>query len=204
MEFLVSCASSSTDSDLLDDMLFLKETLRPMKCAWEVKVHEYGNELLSESFQVETIPPGTVGCLTLLITAEQLETLRGVGFTWVSIAALLGVSVSTIQRRRDKFHLTVAEERYTTICDEELDRQLSDIMTTYPDWGERLLMGTLHSRGIRVQRQRVSDAIHRVDPVSRSLRWFQPIRVCSVPGPNAAYRQLYEADPMVIRYSWRH
>ena len=55
------------------------------------------------------------------------------------------------------------------------------------DSGVSMTRGALIGRGIRVQRQRVRDSLHRVDPISQSLRRrvITYRRHYSVPGPNA-------------------
>lgn len=52
-----------------------------------------------------------------------------------------------------------------------------------------MITGALRGRGIYVQRARILSALHRVDPVGRSLRSLTTIirRSYSVPGPNALW-----------------
>ena len=58
-----------------------------------------------------------------------------------------------------------------------------------PHAGERMIQGILHSRGIRIQRWRVRDTIHEVDPINTPLRWKPRIqrRPYSVAGSNALW-----------------
>ena len=58
-----------------------------------------------------------------------------------------------------------------------------------PDVGERLLQGALRSKGIIVQRRRVHEAVHRVDPINVALRYQPRIQrlYYSVPGPNSLW-----------------
>ena len=57
------------------------------------------------------------------------------------------------------------------------------------DSGISMVRGALLARGIIVQRQRVIDAMHRVDPISQCLRRTVTIyrRQYSVPGPNSLW-----------------
>ena len=61
----------------------------------------------------------TAGRPFLNTTKDQLEHLRSLHFPWKEIADLLGVSISTIQRRRAEFGME--EENFSSLTDEELD-----------------------------------------------------------------------------------
>ena len=58
-----------------------------------------------------------------------------------------------------------------------------------PEIGERMMMGALRSRGITVQRHRVRQMLHKVDPISSALRWHSKTKrkPYSVPGPNSLW-----------------
>ncbi len=96
-------------------------------------------------------------------------------FPLEKIASLLGVSISTIQRRRAEFGME--KENFSSLTDEELDsiyKNFSDsnsgnLMT--PNLGRRRFLGALRSRGLRIQCWRVSDCSRRVDPIGTALRW---------------------------------
>ena len=53
--------------------------------------------------------------------------------------------------------------------------------------GERIIIGILRAKGISVQRWKVRESIHGVDPVNATIRWIQkhPRWIYSVPGPNS-------------------
>ena len=57
----------------------------------------------------------------LLIPKEQLEGLRSLGFSWSSVAEMLGVSEKTIRRRRDAYGIPSISEELMEISDELLD-----------------------------------------------------------------------------------
>ena len=134
-----------------------------------------------------------IGRPLLAITREQLEHLRSLYFSWQKIAKLLHVSISTIQRRRIEFEME--EQSYSDISNEELDSiylALSNsngntIVT--PNLGRRRFLGALRSRGLKIQRRRVSESIRRVDPVGTALRWRLVIhrRKYFVPAPNSLW-----------------
>ena len=126
------------------------------------------------------------GAARFVISRGQLERLRSINFSWSHIARILGVSRSTIHRRRKELNI---EDNYTVITDLELDDVLVKYKDQHPYNGEREIEGYLRGAGIKIQRFRIRDSIHRVDPINTSLRWHQPIkrRPYSVRGPNSLW-----------------
>eukprot|EP00794_Sanderia_malayensis_P013437 gene13437-14820_t len=80
------------------------------------------------------------------ISKEQLEFLRSLQFTWKRIAKLLGVSVSTITRKRNIYQLEEELPEWSQLSDDELDEVVQEIRTSKPNIGERRLVGALRSR----------------------------------------------------------
>ena len=105
---------------------------------------------------------------TLSVDLFEVEYLRSLQFTWEDIANLLGVSRSTIYRRVKECGLPI--QGYSDISDQNLDSAISEIKAMYPNDGEVLMSGHLHSRGIIVPRARLRASIHRVDPVNTQER----------------------------------
>ena len=58
-----------------------------------------------------------------------------------------------------------------------------------PEIGERMTMGALGSRGIKVPRRHVRQMVHKVEPISAALQWHSKIKhkPHSVPGPNSLW-----------------
>ena len=84
---------------------------------------------------------------------------------------MLGVSERTIRRRRVGFGMTVGQKQpYSDIPDDDLDVFIKKILDLSPQSGERMVIGSLRSQGIKVQRERIRKYIGRVDPISRELR----------------------------------
>lgn len=50
------------------------------------------------------------------------------------------------------------------LADPELDEMVTAALTKNPNYGEKMVQGLLSSKGITVQRQRLRDSLHRVDP----------------------------------------
>jgi hypothetical protein len=63
-----------------------------------------------------------------VIGEEQIRFLRELHFSWVKIANLLGVSESTLRRRRILYGMTTEEEpNWAMITDDELERTVREI-----------------------------------------------------------------------------
>uniref|UniRef100_A0A673MV46 Integrase catalytic domain-containing protein n=1 Tax=Sinocyclocheilus rhinocerous TaxID=307959 RepID=A0A673MV46_9TELE len=61
------------------------------------------------------------------------------------------------------FFLTSNSDVYSTISNEELDALVQEIHCVHPNVGNKMMMGHLNSRGIRIQRHRVRESMRRVD-----------------------------------------
>ena len=116
--------------------------------------------------------------------AEQICHLRSLGFTWKEISDLFGISRMTMFRMRSDLGLT-DDCKFSQITDSELKSLVLNIKEEFPDCGERIVMGAIRSKGLRVQRHRVRSIIHEVDPINTPLRWIPRIirKPYSVPGP---------------------
>ena len=121
------------------------------------------------SFHVEQLVTGKRGRPKLNITREQLQFLLERAFSVPDIARIIGVSVSTIERRLHEFHVA-ARSFYFDIDDETLDRTIRDISRSFPSAGYRKMTGFLLSRGIKVQQERIRGSMCRVDPVGVLIR----------------------------------
>lgn len=145
------------------------------------------------------------------ITKDQIEFLRSLHFSWEKIASLLQISVSTLQRRRKAFGLSEDLEQYSDISDEELDQLYKELTVAdasnstcggflTPNLGRRRFIGSLRSRGIRIQRWRASQCIRRVDPIGTALRWRLVIhrRKYNVPTPNSLWH--FDSSHKLIRW----
>eukprot|EP00112_Aurelia_sp_Birch-Aquarium-sp1_P021083 Seg5583.1 transcript_id=Seg5583.1/GoldUCD/mRNA.D3Y31 product="hypothetical protein" protein_id=Seg5583.1/GoldUCD/D3Y31 len=79
-------------------------------------------------------------------------------------------TVDTLRRRRRNYGMDVGNGTDSQTTDDALDAAVLSILTVSPNSGERMVIGALRSRGIRVQRSRIRGSICRVDPAGRSLR----------------------------------
>ena len=115
------------------------------------------------SFHLEQLVTGECGRPKLNITREQLQFLLERAFSVPDIVRIIGVSVSTIERRLHEFHIP-AWSFYSYIDDETLDRTIIDISRSFPSAGYHRMTGFLLSRGIKVQQERIRGSMWRVDP----------------------------------------
>src|ERR1043165_1610472 len=110
-------------------------------------------------------------------------------FTWVQITNLLEISISTLNRRRKELNISSEITNYSTISDNELDILIRRIKHEQPYSGESIISGLLISMGYKIQRQRIRESIHRVDPIGPAVRWsnFIERKPYNVAGPNSLW-----------------
>ena len=130
---------------------------------------------------------GRRGRPSLPVNVDQVEMLRGIGYTWDEVANAIGVSRTTLWRRLTEQNITLS--RYLDISDFDLDQVISRIQHDFPNAGLVMIQGHLLSEGVHVPRQRVRESVARCDPIRRRLRWHQVLtrRSYSVPRPNSLW-----------------
>lgn len=119
---------------------------------------------------------------------EDIEFLRGLGFSWTRIAQVIGISRSTLYRRLEEEGVPTSVW-YTQMSDVDLDRVIQQLKRDHPNDGERLIRGRLIGQGIHVPRTRTRASIHRIDPINTQLRRSVTVRrrVYYAAGPNAVW-----------------
>lgn len=90
------------------------------------------------------------------MTVGQLSQLRATGMSWISIADILCISLSTLSRRRDLFGLV---ENYDAIPNSQLDEIIRDITAHTANAGERLVQGKLHTVLLHMLNKWLHDSI---------------------------------------------
>ena len=123
----------------------------------------------------------------VVIHIEQLTFLVESGFRINDIAAMLGCSRRTVERRLQAFD--IAPNNYSSISDAQLDEMVREISSLHPQCGEKNITGRLRSQGVRVQRRRIRESLHRVDPcgVESRARRVLHRRVYCVDSPNTLW-----------------
>ena len=130
---------------------------------------------------VNRVPTGMQGRPKHTVSEHQVLSLRDIGFSWIEIANMIGISPRTLRRRRIEFGWPMGRSCFTDISEQNLDAEIRGIMETCPNAGERMVIGALRSKGIFVQ---------RVDPIGRQIRGMRRSirrRVYSVPCPYALW-----------------
>ena len=98
---------------------------------------------------------------TKFIDEEQVLSLKGIGMKWCQIAELIGVSERTLRERRKYFQHQISS--FTSIDHENLDGLIREILNSSPNSGERMVLGGLLAKNVKVQRSRVRDSLQRID-----------------------------------------
>eukprot|EP00111_Clytia_hemisphaerica_P023888 TCONS_00070358-protein len=82
-----------------------------------------------------------------------------------------------------------SNQKFSDITEDNLDTEIVQIKQSHPLAGERMVCGILRAKGYHLQRRKVRESIHRVDPINTIKRWLQknPRWVYSVPGPNSLW-----------------
>lgn len=142
----------------------------------------------TSSFQALKSESGEPGRPSFIVVQEQVEGLRAIGMTWETIARMFGMSSRTLRTKRQEFKDFVDFE-YCDISNYELDKIVSNILQGSPNSGERMLIGALRARKLKVQRWKIRESIIRVDPVGRSMRRLSVMRrrKYNVKCPNALW-----------------
>ena len=135
------------------------------------------------------------------ISAELLEVLLGLGFTYIRIAQMLGVSRWTISRRIKDYGLEDFRS-FSKLSDDELEDVVRGYIREHgATSGQVYMTGYLRSLGLRVQRRRVRECLARLDPQNRALRWGILVsrRVYQVSWPNSLWH--LDGHHSLIRWS---
>ncbi|XP_026128400.1 uncharacterized protein LOC113109073 [Carassius auratus] len=133
------------------------------------------------------------------ISYEQLCHCLRLGFNWQGIASLLGIDRRTLFQHRQRLEIRPLE--FAELSNYELNTLVRQILQRTPNAGETYILGSLRSRSIRIQRWRVRQCLHELDPIGRSLRRRRAVRrrIYSVQTPN----QLWHIDGNHKLVRWR-
>ena len=161
----------------LQDLESLGVTSRSDVMALRIECSTFGG-------QVPKKIQASCGAPSFSIPKCVLENLLEEGFTISEIATILSVSERTIYRRMSQFGFSKSE--FADITDMELDVHIEKITREFPYCGETLINQFLFGKGIKVQRMRIRDSLHRVncDGVNARKKGRLQRRVYNVTGPN--------------------
>jgi len=139
-----------------------------------------------------------VGRPSVEIDIDRVEALRKIGLSLTEISKRLKISRSTLYRHLEDTDLV----GYTDISDQDLDEVIVSYKRIHPHDGERMLIGHLRSLNIHLQRWRIRDSIHRVDPSGvrqRSIKLIQR-RTYFSKGPNFVWHM--DGNHKLIRWKF--
>ena len=90
---------------------------------------------------------------------------------------------------RRRLDLGMIDPPNLPLSDDDLLALIKEFQHDNPNIGESMAVGLLRSRGHKVIRARVRNALRSSDPLSRALRWpgITKRRVYSVAGPNSLW-----------------
>ena len=133
------------------------------------------------------------------VTKEEILHLKSLNYSWTKIAEILDVSRQTLYRRLQEFGID--SSKFTSISESDLDTALTNIKSSHSSCGEVMMQGYLLHSGIKVQREKLRAAIHRVDHTNTVNRHSSVIRrrVYTTPHPNAVWH--LDGNHKMIR--WR-
>ena len=126
-----------------------------------------------------------VGRPSIDVSEDDILFLKGLNYSWTKISDILEISRSTLYRRLQEFNID--PRAFTEISQSELDELLKTIKSTNPNCGKVMIQGSLIHRGIKIPRDMLRAAIHRVDHENTVQRQTSVInrRVYCAPHPNA-------------------
>ena len=129
----------------------------------------------------------------------MITELLALKLSYSQIAKVLGICRTSLYKKMNEYRIDY-KEKYSEISDHELDYTIKQIYQDQHKMGEFMLMGHLRSKGINVQRKRLREAIHRVDPEGVEERKAKGIkrRVYEVPHPNFIWH--IDGNHKLIRY----
>ncbi|KAJ8303655.1 hypothetical protein KUTeg_018765 [Tegillarca granosa] len=117
-----------------------------------------------------------------------LENLIETGFSVLDMSKLLSVSERTIYRRMNRFN--IGKRKFTDIDDE------------FPRCGEKMIRQFLSSKGIKITRSRLREALHRIDNdgIEERSRNRLHRRVYNVTAPNHLWH--VDTNHKLIRWNF--
>ncbi|XP_052809272.1 uncharacterized protein LOC128237730 [Mya arenaria] len=124
----------------------------------------HGTDRIEDVFHIEVpLECGKRGRPKFLIPVSVIEFLVDNKFTVKDISRLLMTSESTIKRRLKDYNIKIGNT-YSIMEQGELEDLVRNITNEYPNAGYRTVMRVLSSKGHRVQKKRVRDALKYCDP----------------------------------------
>ena len=112
LQLLLVNIGQTQDRVLVDFKVILETVLRQSRIILEafVVLERQDSESRALSFACPTATVQCPGRPALIVQREQIEFLRELHFPWTKIARILGISESTLRRRRDEIQCTLDDD----------------------------------------------------------------------------------------------
>ncbi|KAM9765204.1 uncharacterized protein ACNS7B_023350 [Menidia menidia] len=109
------------------------------------------------------------------------------------------------KKRRKQLDITFAvpiRGRLTAVTDEDLETNIRQLQSLYPNSGTAMMRGLLHARGLVVPRRKVREMMARINPMATARRWSSAVsrRVYHVPYPNSLWH--IDGNMRLIRWGF--
>ena len=119
LQLLLHSVWQSEDSVLRDFKTIIEAVLTKVRFVFRAMTkYEERNSVeatISNSFACPTTKLTSAGRPVIVIEREQIEFLRKLHFSWVKIVTMLGISESTLRRRRRELNLDDDSENWTAL-----------------------------------------------------------------------------------------
>ncbi|CAJ0626567.1 938_t:CDS:1 [Entrophospora sp. SA101] len=149
--------SSIHYQNLIQNLILSQQTYEQLNNKLFLLIDQVGPEMLFVS------PQSSGGRPKLEVSENAIILLCSEGFSWVDIANIFGISITTLYRRRCDLNILNIPS-YSEISNNELDQIILNIKESQPYSGQNILMGALKSRSVRITRERLREALRRIDP----------------------------------------
>ncbi|XP_078327069.1 uncharacterized protein LOC144617440 isoform X3 [Crassostrea virginica] len=133
------------------------------RCVKLFQEETYFHEYKQSHFKAHPCQRTGRGRPSFEISEEILEFFLDNSFKISEMADMLCVSPSTVKRRLKEFNLNV-HNTYSTISEPDLHKLVDSVVKEFPEAGTKSIHSILVTKGHRLQRQRVRDAVRKVDP----------------------------------------
>ncbi|XP_014830574.1 PREDICTED: uncharacterized protein LOC106908860 isoform X1 [Poecilia mexicana] len=185
-------------SDLLsaDTHNALKNGLEELKVLLSTHVQAGNGE-----YSAARASSGGRGRPAIHITREQMDFLLAQGHTVKRMANIFGCSASFLYKKSKALGVPI-RGRLAAVTDEDLETNIRQLQSLYPNSGTEMMRGLLHAQGLVVPRRKVREMMARINPMATARRWSSAVtrRVYHVPYPNSLWH--IDGNMRLIRWGF--
>ncbi|XP_032440596.1 uncharacterized protein LOC116733835 [Xiphophorus hellerii] len=117
------------------------------------------------------------------------------------MANIFGCSTSFLYKKSKALGVPI-RGRLAAVTDEDLETNIRQLQSLYPNSGTEMMRGLLHARGLVVPRRKVREMMARINPMATARRWSSAVsrRVYHVPYPNSLWH--IDGNMRLIRWGF--